>query len=226
MLIQQSRITVETKTGPLGIEIIQPKIAGYPHARFPGVVVWSEIYNVTGPVLRFANQIAAQGYIVAAPNVFHEFAGNEPIPYDAKGTDAGNSFKVKKLLSATDEDITKAIDTLVAHPNCTGQIGATGMCYGGHLAFRTALDPRCKAAVCYFATDIHSASLSPTGDDSLERASKGEIRGEVVMIFGTQDGHVPLEGRNKIRNALTASSVQPPLRLSFLELQANHAFIR
>jgi hypothetical protein len=32
--------------------------------------------------------------------------------------------------------------------------------------------------------------LSPTGDDSLERASKGEIRGEVVMIFGTQDGHV------------------------------------
>lgn len=36
----------------------------------------------------------------------------------------------------------------------------------------------------------------------------------------------PLEGRNKIRNALTAESVQPPLRLSFLELQANHAFIR
>lgn len=28
--------------------------------------------------------------------------------------------QVKKLLSATDEDITKAIDTLVAHPNCTG----------------------------------------------------------------------------------------------------------
>lgn len=123
---------------------------------------------------------------------------------------------------------------------------------------QTALDPRCRAAVCYFATDIHSASLSPTGDDSLDRASKGEIQGEVVMIFGTQDGHVvsssqrppslrrygarlergadahlgmpfarqPLEGRNKIRNALTASSVQPPLRLSFLELQANHAFIR
>ena len=58
------------------------------------------------------------------------------------------------------------------------------------ICLQTALDPRCKAAVCYFATDIHSASLSPTGDDSLERASKGEIRGEVVMIFGTQDGHV------------------------------------
>lgn len=36
------------------------------------------------------------------------------------GTDAGNSYKVKKLLSATDEDIQKAIDTLVEHPNCNG----------------------------------------------------------------------------------------------------------
>ena len=149
---------------------------------------------------------------------------------------------MKKLLSATDEDITKAIDTLVAHPNCTGPYslspratrqvqpsdaqtfvvqlnrtdwrhrnvlrralgvqGSSSLSLSEILHFshtsltrvsnlpQTALDPRCKAAVCYFATDIHSASLSPTGDDSLERASKGEIRGEVVMIFGTQDGHV------------------------------------
>lgn len=59
--------------------------------------------QVTGPVLRFANQIAAQGYIVAAPNVFHEFAGNEPIPYDTKGTDDGNSFKVRACLSLSRE---------------------------------------------------------------------------------------------------------------------------
>ena len=178
---------------------------------------------MTGPVLRFANQIAAQGYIVAAPACFHEFEyGSAPIPYDVKGTDAGNEYKVKKLLSATDEDIQKAIDTLMEHPNCNGRIGSTGMCYGGHLAFRvhlcsrpflsssslhfltleltfprrptsrpqTALDPRCRAAVGYFPTDIHSASLSPDGDDSLERASRGEIKGEVALIFGTQDGHV------------------------------------
>jgi hypothetical protein len=39
-------------------------------------------------------------------------------------------------------------------------------------------------------SDIHSASLSPSGDDTLVRASKGEIKGEAVLIFGTQDGHV------------------------------------
>ncbi|GAA5941348.1 hypothetical protein JCM3775_001550 [Rhodotorula graminis] len=227
MIITEHTVEVSTATGPMAITLVVPKIPGYPNAKFPGVVVWSEIYQVTGPVLRFANQIAAQGYIVAAPACFHEFDyGSAAIPYDVKGTDAGNEYKVKKLLSATDDDIKKAIDTLVAHPNCNGRIGSTGMCYGGHLAFRTALDPRCRAAVGYFPTDIHSASLSPDGDDSLERASKGEIKGEVALIFGTQDGHVPIEGRTLIRERLTAKSVQPPLKLTFLELQANHAFIR
>lgn len=36
----------------------------------------------------------------------------------------------------------------------------------------------------------------------------------------------PPQGRSFIRQELTRPEVQPPLKLSFLELQANHAFIR
>jgi dienelactone hydrolase len=55
------------------------------------------------------------------------------------------------------------------------------MCLGGHLAFRCALDSRVKAAVCYFATDIHSATLGEgKKDDSLARA--GDIKGELIMV--------------------------------------------
>ena len=56
------------------------------------------------------------------------------------------------------------------------------MCLGGHLAYRAAaLDARVKAAVCYFATDLHSRTLGEGGcDDSLERA--GDVRGELVMV--------------------------------------------
>lgn len=46
----------------------------------------SEIYQVTGPVERFAGQIASQGFIVACPSSFHEFEGPDPIPYDTEGT--------------------------------------------------------------------------------------------------------------------------------------------
>lgn len=58
------------------------------------------------------------------------------------------------------------------------------MCLGGHLAYRCALDARVAAAVCYFATDIHSQTLGHgMNDDSLHRA--GEIQGELVMVSCT-----------------------------------------
>ena len=80
------------------------------------------------------------------------------------------------------------------------------MCLGGHLAYRCALDPRVAAAVCYFATDIHSATLGAgKSDDSLQRA--GDIKGELVMIFGKMDNHVPPEGRDLIRRTLHEKGV-------------------
>jgi hypothetical protein len=49
------------------------------------------------------------------------------------------------------------------------------------LAYRCALDQRVKAAVCYFATDIHSATLGEgKNDDSLARAA--DIKGELIMV--------------------------------------------
>lgn len=61
------------------------------------MVLFSEIYQVTGPVARFARQIAGQGYVVAAPSSYHDFTGPEPLAYDVPGTDRGNEWKVKKV---------------------------------------------------------------------------------------------------------------------------------
>jgi carboxymethylenebutenolidase len=111
---------------PPGIFIFHPTIPNYPRAKFPGVVVFSEIYQVTGPVARFARQIASQGYIVAAPSSYHEFTGPEPLAYDGPGTDAGNEWKITKTVEAYDEDATLSIDTLLEMPTCNGRVGATG----------------------------------------------------------------------------------------------------
>src|ERR1700753_1836220 len=97
----------------VGIFLFHPTIPNYPKAKFPGVVVFSEIYQVTGPVQRFARQIAGHGYIVAAPRSYHEFTGPEALAYDGPGTDKGNAWKVEKKVSAYDEDATLSIDTLV-----------------------------------------------------------------------------------------------------------------
>ncbi|KAJ7706123.1 dienelactone hydrolase [Mycena rosella] len=206
---------------PIRIFVISPVVPNYPQAKFPGVVVFSEIYQVTGPVERFAGSIASQGYVVACPSTYHEFVGPGAIEYDVEGTDRGNKYKTEKTVAAYDEDATLSVDLLMSLPNCNGRIAgtsvihfrtglnpapqATGMCLGGHLAFRAAFDPR-------------------GGDDSLVRVRKGDLtgKGELVMIFGKQDTHVPRAGRDLIRTSLEDANVP----VSFLEVQAQHAFIR
>ncbi|KAG1755239.1 dienelactone hydrolase [Suillus paluster] len=211
---------------PIRIFVVAPVVPNYPQAKFPG----NEIYQVTGPVERFAGKIASQGYVVACPSSYHEFQGPEAIPYDNEGTDRGNKYKANFFISrrsafSPTPDATLSIDLLVSLPNCNGRIAATGMCLGGHLAFRAAFDPRVLSTVCFFATDVHSATLGKgKNDDSLARVYKGDMtgKGELVMIFGKQDTHVPREGRDLIRKTLEDADVT----CSFLEVQAQHAFIR
>ncbi|KAI1435614.1 dienelactone hydrolase [Xylaria sp. CBS 124048] len=237
MLIKESHADVQTsvdgKETSMRIFVFHPTIPQYPNARFPGIVLFSEIYQVTGPVARFARQIAGQGYIVAAPSSYHDFTGPEALAYDVPGTDQGNEWKIKKTLQSYDEDSYKTVDYLLSLPTCTGLIGTTGMCLGGHLALRASLDPRISACVAYFATDVHCRTLGPytaanssaqAPPDSKHTIDKlAEIKGEVAMIFGIKDTHVPDAGRDLIRQKLREAGVV----FSFHEFAwAQHAFIR
>ena len=83
------------------------------------------------------------------------------------------------------------------------------------------MNPDVKAAVCFYATDIHKGSLGKgMNDGSLARA--GEIRGELLHIWGRQDPHVPLEGRNLIHAKLE----EVRANFQWVEVNAQHAFLR
>ncbi|RYP46022.1 hypothetical protein DL768_007702 [Monosporascus sp. mg162] len=192
-----------------------------------------ETSMMTGPVARFARQIAGQGYIVAAPSSYHDFTGPDALAYDVPGTDQGNEWKVAKTLQSYDADSYKTVDYLLSLPTCTGLIGTTGMCLGGHLALRASLDPRISACVAYFATDVHSRTLGPHSGANTSAEAPAEsnhtidklnkIKGEVAMIFGIKDTHVPDVGRDLIRQKLREAGVV----FSFYEFAwAQHAFIR
>jgi carboxymethylenebutenolidase len=211
-------VDLNTPAGPMRTYVLRPAAEG----RYPGVVFFSEIFQVTGPIRRTAAMIAGHGYIVAVPEVYHEL---EPIgtvlAYDQAGADKGNGDKFAKELSSYDADARAVLDHLKSREDCNGRLGAMGICLGGHLAFRAAMNPDVLAAACFYATDIHSGSLGKgQRDNSLERAS--EIKGELLHIWGRQDPHVPLEGRNRIRARLEEVGA----RYQWLELNAAHAFMR
>lgn len=71
--------------------------------------------------------------------MFHEFEGPTALEYNVEGTDKGNAYKKDKLLKAYDDDAKAAVDLLESLPQCNGRMAATGMCLGGHLAFRVSL---------------------------------------------------------------------------------------
>ena len=189
---------------------------------FPGVVLFSEIFQITDPIRRMAATLAGNGYLVAVPEVYHELeAPGTVLAYDTAGADRGNADKITKELAGYDSDACAVLDFLQSHPACTGNLGTMGVCLGGHLAFRAAMNPSVSAGACFYATDIHSRTLGlGKNDDTLDRI--GEITGEMLMVWGRQDPHVPREGRRLIYDAMNDAGVN----LQWHEFNGAHAFLR
>jgi carboxymethylenebutenolidase len=217
MILHEEHADLGTPTGAMRTYLYRPAAPG----RYPGVVLFSEIFQRTGPIKRSAALMAGHGFIVAVPEIFHELeaAGTE-IPYDQAGADKGNADKMGKAVSAYDADARAVLDHLKSSPLCTGKLGAMGICVGGHLAFRASMNREVLAGACFYATDIHKGSLGLGGDDSLARAS--DIQGEMLMVWGRQDPHVPAEGRAKIYARMSEAGV----RFTWHEYNGQHAFIR
>lgn len=211
-------VDLVTPSGPMRNYVFAPTLAG----KHPGVLFFSEIFQVTGPIRRMAALLAGHGYVVAVPEIYHEF---EPpgvaLAYDQAGADRGNALKTTKELSAYDADARAVLDHLKSRPDCTGKLASVGICIGGHLAFRAAMNPDVLAAACFYATDIHKRSLGKgMHDNSLDRIP--EIRGELLMIWGRQDPHIPREGRQFVYNALCDADTH----FTWHEFNGQHAFMR
>jgi len=198
--------------------ILRPSDSG----RYPGILLYSEIFQVTGPIWRIAATLAGHGFVVAIPEIYHELEpAGTVLAYDEAGAARGNAHKIAKEISAYDGDARSALAHLASLPYCTGRLGTMGVCIGGHLAFRAAMNPEVLAAACFYATDIHAGSLGKGQEDhSLERAA--DIRGELLHVWGRQDPHIPLAGRELIHARLEETGV----RFQWLEVNAAHAFLR
>jgi carboxymethylenebutenolidase len=211
-------VDLPTPTGPMRTHVFRPVAPG----RYAALLFYSEIFQVTGPIRRTAAWLASHGFVVGVPEIYHEF---EPpgtvLAYDDAGSKRGNELKTAKEVAAYDSDARAALDFLKSHPGSTGKLGAIGICIGGHLAYRAATNPDVLASACFYATDLHKHGLGKgMHDDSLERSKL--IQGEMLMIWGRQDPHIPTEGRRLVYDTMTAAG----LHFTWHELNAQHAFMR
>ena len=187
----------------------------------PGVVFYSDIFQLTPSTLRWCVRLAGYGFVVAAPEIYHriEPAGTV-LEFDDEGKARGQGDAEATPVADFDADIRAAIDHLAAREEISG-IGTVGHCTGGHLAFRAAMQPEVRASACWYATGLHDGKLGKDADaGSLARA--GEIDGELLMIWGTRDPHTPEPARDTIRAALQ----QAGANFTWSLYDAEHAFGR
>ena len=218
MIVIDESVILTTPSGPMRTHIVRPAAPG----RYPGIIFFTEIFQITGPIRRTAAMFAGHGYIVAIPEIYHEYeAPGTVLTYDQAGSDRGNVLKTTTPVQAYDDDARTILAHLVSRPDCTGRLGVMGICIGGHLAFRAAMNPEVSGTVCFYATDIHKGGLGlGMSDNSYERA--GEIKGELLMVWGRQDPHIPTEGRMKVLARLNEVGT----RLNWHEVNGAHAFLR
>ncbi len=219
MQIKTREVELKVDGRPMRTVVVAPK----PEGRYPGILLYSEIFQLTAPIRRSMERLAGHGFVVAGPEIYHR---TEPpglvIPYDDSGRMRGQDDAARTTVAEFDADRVAVLDFLDTQPDVApGRLGAIGFCIGGHLAFRAALDPRVKAAVCCYPTGLHNGKVGKDADSgSLARAA--EIRGQVLIVFGEADPHVPLDGRRTVAKALAEAETKHHIHMA----PGEHAFMR
>ena len=218
IIIDNEHIDLATPTGPMRTHIVRPAAPG----RYPGIVFYSEIFQITAPIRRTAAMLAGHGYIVAMPEIYHEFEpAGTVLAYDQAGSDRGNVLKTTKPLAS----LRLRRPRRPRPPRHPARLHRKTRRHG-HLHRRPSRLPRRdepRRPRHRLLLRHRHPQRSPGqrhGDDSLARAA--DIQGELLMIWGRQDPHIPTEGRMKVLARLNELGT----RLSWHEVNGAHAFMR
>jgi carboxymethylenebutenolidase len=219
MIVASEYVDIPAGGSPMRMFVAAPAASG----TYPGILCYSDIFQLTGPMLRACVRLAGYGFVAAAPEIYHRLEPlGSPIPFDDRGRTRGLEDAAKTPVAHFDEDRRAALDYLAKHPRVEdAKLGAMGFCIGGHLAFRAALEPDVRATVCFYGTGIHDGKLGHDPNAG-SLAQVAEIRGKLLLVWGAHDPHVPAAGRTLIDQRLRQAGVDYAAKL----YPCDHAFMR
>lgn len=218
MQITKRNVELRVNDSLMRVYVAAPKAPG----SYPGILFYSDIYQLGGAMIRLVNYLAGYGYVVAAPEIFHRI---EPVGLviepDDLGRMRGNDDARRTAIADYDADCRAVIEFLKGDSSVSAaKIGSIGFCIGGHLAFRAAFQREIQATVCCYPTGIPSGKLGQGVADTIHRVS--QIKGQMLMVFGNLDPHIPENDRQTLIKTLEHASV-PHKTLLY---EAEHTFMR
>jgi carboxymethylenebutenolidase len=178
----------------------------------PAVVILQEVYGVNRFIKRISDYWAAQGFLVASPDIYWRMEPGIVLDPETPGhreqaRDWGQKLDVDKAV----EDITALVEHLRAMPECTGKVGVSGYCLGGKLAYLQGTRGTADCNVSYYGVGI---------ENHLGEASN--LKNPLMMHIGEADSWTPPEVRKQLDGVLSGFMHVT----SYLYEGTDHAFAR
>jgi carboxymethylenebutenolidase len=176
------------------------------NARHPGVVLIQEWWGIEPHIRQLAQKLAAAGFVVAVPDLYHGKIATEP-------DDAQKMIMmIRGNVERAAKEIMGALDTVKARPNVEPKkLGLMGFCVGGFMTYYVASRYPDLGAVVPF----YGAGYNPTPEEVTK------VNAPVLAFYGSRDQSVPLEQRREIERLYKVAGKDITVKI----YDAGHAFL-
>lgn len=160
-----------------------------PDREGPGLVVLHEWWGLDQSITPVADRFAEEGFVALVPDLFHGESTDQPSEAEQK--------LMALNMDEAEKEMRGAVEYLLAHPKCSGEIGSVGFCMGGGLSvWAAAVNPEVGATVTYYYVLPHG------------KPDFSKIQGPVLGHFGTSDDFIPVEDAKALEAELQEAGVE------------------
>jgi carboxymethylenebutenolidase len=174
--------------------------------KHPGIVLIQEWWGIEPHVIGLAQKLAADGFVVAVPDLYNNKVATEP-------NDAMRLIMlIRDNIDLASQKVIGALETIRNSSSVEPKkVGLIGFCIGGMLAYTVASRYDHLGAVIPF----YGGGYDPTPEEV------AKVQAPVLAFYGTQDDSIPAEQRQKIARLYKEAHKNFTLK----EYNAGHAFI-
>lgn len=175
-------------------------------ATYPGVVLIQEWWGIEPHVRGLAQKLAAEGFVVAVPDLYHGKVATEP----------NDAMKMYMMLTNNVDQAAKEIigtlETLKGMSNVEPKkLGLIGFCVGGFLTYTVAARYNNLAA----AIPFYGGGYDPKPEEV------AKVNAPVLAVYGSRDDGIPAAQIEKIEHMYKAAGKDITVKI----YDAGHAFL-
>lgn len=153
-----------------------------------GIVLLQEIFGVNAAMRGAADDFAAAGHAVLAPDLFFRQSPRVELDYTDAGRKRGFAYANAYDIRRGTHDVTAAAQTLRARLPASVPVASLGFCLGGKMSVLAAAAKGMDGAVAFYGTGL---------EQHLQELAT--IDCPLLLHFGDSDSHIPMATIQAVR---------------------------